>query len=624
MPDLGWYFHRFQAMGPGEILWRVSQKLIQYKEKRQFGNSYLSVVDHVFNNSLSSLSFNPEKLGLEFSKENHSILTDIYLPGGYDYRAYLKSWNAGFQTENVWPDTFSYGLSYKQNDAVGDARTNWELNRHFQFALLAKAYYVSGEVRFLEELKDLFVDWCTRNAFLRGISWTSTMEVAIRSISWMYALAFLDKSDCDDTKMKESFRVGILNMVAYVNDHYSRGSSANNHLLVEATSIGLAGLAFEKQEWVDLAYGILDEELEKQNYADGVNKEMSLHYQTFGMEAYLLFIHAYEKSCGKKVPDRWRDMLRKQAEFVAHSVWRDSVVCEFGDDDAGKILDLTGSKWEHWKYILQFCSLELGTRYDSFDVVNENISWLFTAGQIKGVQDCERYDSTHSRSFVEGGYSFLRDLSDKVLVGIDHAPLGFGAIAAHGHADALSFQMIVNGRPVFADPGTYIYHCDIESRNLFRKTVSHNALAVDGKDQSEMLGAFMWGRKNEVILEKSVLSEDVDYVSATENGYSPVLHERCFEFDKREDVLVIRDRLTEDCSWVFSLVVDPGCEVCETGDSVEITSGTDRVSVSFSSAVGEIRIENGHVSKEYGARTLCKVARFYGKGDGLVTRIEIK
>ncbi len=31
---------------------------------------------------------------------------------------------------------------------------------------------------------------------------------------------------------------------------------------------------------------ILSEELPKQNYKDGVNKELSLHYQTFGMEAY--------------------------------------------------------------------------------------------------------------------------------------------------------------------------------------------------------------------------------------------------------------------------------------------------------------------------------------------------
>lgn len=37
--------------------------------------------------------------------------------------------------------------------------------------------------------------------------------------------------------------------------------------------------------------------------------------------------------------------------------------------------------------------------------------------------------------FKEGGNTFLRDGQDRVLIGIDHAALGFGSIAAHGHAD---------------------------------------------------------------------------------------------------------------------------------------------------------------------------------------------
>ena len=57
-----------------------------------------------------------------------------------------KNWHAGFQTANQWPDEFSYFLDYKQRDDIGDARTNWELNRHFQFALLAKNYFVSHDM----------------------------------------------------------------------------------------------------------------------------------------------------------------------------------------------------------------------------------------------------------------------------------------------------------------------------------------------------------------------------------------------------------------------------------------------------------------------------------------------
>ena len=40
----------------------------------------------------------------------------------------------------------------QSRDGRAEARTNWELNRHFQFALLAKAYYATGEEK-LEYIK---------------------------------------------------------------------------------------------------------------------------------------------------------------------------------------------------------------------------------------------------------------------------------------------------------------------------------------------------------------------------------------------------------------------------------------------------------------------------------------
>lgn len=84
-------------------------------------------------------------------------------------------------------------MNYKQRDDIGDARTNWELNRHFQFALLAKAYFVSGDRQYADSLEELFTDWNEKNSFLHGISWTSAMEVAIRCIQWTIALSFLQK-----------------------------------------------------------------------------------------------------------------------------------------------------------------------------------------------------------------------------------------------------------------------------------------------------------------------------------------------------------------------------------------------------------------------------------------------
>ena len=98
---------------------------------------------------------------------------------------------------------------------------------------------------YYEQLTGKVTAWCQENPFLHGISWTSAMELAIRSINWMYASAFLKASGKD----LPALRIGAINMVDYLTHHYSRYSSANNHLLVEATAIGLAGYTYQYEQW---------------------------------------------------------------------------------------------------------------------------------------------------------------------------------------------------------------------------------------------------------------------------------------------------------------------------------------------------------------------------------------
>ncbi len=93
-------------------------------------------------------------LGIYFGNRNYSVNTSIHLLGGYDYNYYKKDWaNRFFKRRIAGMARFGYYLNYKQRDDIGDARTNWELNRHFQFALLAKGYFVSGDRQYADSLE---------------------------------------------------------------------------------------------------------------------------------------------------------------------------------------------------------------------------------------------------------------------------------------------------------------------------------------------------------------------------------------------------------------------------------------------------------------------------------------
>lgn len=535
---LQWYFNRLRAMSLREVGWRVSQQVMQRRERRRFAAgqevaSGLFYDDSGFDSGVEAAEcFNAGFLGIRFGVVPEGFRRGAVprLLGGFRYGDFAGRWHAAFQTAGEWPTVPSYELDYKQSP-IGDARCNWELNRHFQWPLMAAEYCVTRDGMVLARLQEEFADWSRRNPFLWGISWTSVMETAIRSVSWMLTLAFLKESGVSGSFPGE-LATGILNMAGYVVRHRSRHSSANNHLLVEMTAVGLAGLAFGREGWVRLATSTLGRELERQNSPDGVNLEMSLHYHAFVMEAYLLLMRGL-RVAGREVPQRWRDMLGRMAEFVCHSMVGDTAAMEFGDADEGKIIDLAGDgSASYYNYVLQLASLETGRRFSTFDVPEPTVEWLYSPEEIEVSLSLPAYDASGSRTFEDGGYTFLRSVDGRVVVGIDHAPLGFGSIAAHGHADAMSFQLYCDGRPVLVDSGTYLYHMKNRERDAMRGELAHNTVCHAGHPQSQMLGAFLWGKRAETAIKHGVVpDEDVQTVEIEGKTFDGCRMHRRMAFD---------------------------------------------------------------------------------------------
>mgnify|MGYP004509038603 FL=1 len=611
MADIMWLIRRLKAMSVPEVTWRVSQKLLQKKEKKKFEPHKLAVTKTLFNKNLKDLHMNADKMHLNLENKEFSLNRTIPLLGGYDYEVYRKQWDAGFQTNNNWPKKFSYSLEYKQRDDIGDARTNWELNRHFQFALLAKDYYVSKDIKFLNEFQELFENWNNENPFLYGISWTSVMEVAIRVSNWCYAYCFLSYCEYVSESILKELETGIINMTDYIANHYSRYSSANNHLIVEAYAIGQSGVLLNYKPWIDLAVQILTKEFPLQNYSDGVNKELSLHYQSFYMEAVGLMMRLLRKN-NIVVPYEWSEWLGKMCHYLRDCLGEHGEVVEFGDNDEGKILDLCGEHYNHYEYVLGLLSCQLSENYIMVNNEYENLCWLFTEQDVKRANENRQYRPQGSVCYKEGGNSILRSDDGRILIGVDHAALGFGSIAAHGHADALSFQLYVDGMPIFVDPGTYIYHCDLESRNDFRRTKNHNTICIDGKDQSEMLGAFLWGRKAKCDLLQYTDNEEHILLSAQHNGYDGIKVKRTFDFDK-ENKLMIIDSIEGNCEGYGTLILHPDCRCRLVEPNIaEVLCGDRVIQISVDENL-KFEMASGWFSSSYGNKIETNILRYLFK-----------
>ena len=75
--------------------------------------------------------------------------------------------------------------------ALGDSKVIWELNRHQWLVGLGCAYRLSGDERYAVAAVDSIGEWIAANPPGLGVNWASSLEVALRLISWCWAAVLL-------------------------------------------------------------------------------------------------------------------------------------------------------------------------------------------------------------------------------------------------------------------------------------------------------------------------------------------------------------------------------------------------------------------------------------------------
>ena len=123
---------------------------------------------------------------------------------------------------------------------VGDHKVTWELNRHQHLVTLAKAWLLTRDDKYVLKLTAQWRSWVKANPYPLGINWGSTLEVAFRSLSWVW----LDHLLAGSPSYIE-FRTELLQALAfhgrYIERYLSTYFSPNTHLLGEAVAMFFLG-----------------------------------------------------------------------------------------------------------------------------------------------------------------------------------------------------------------------------------------------------------------------------------------------------------------------------------------------------------------------------------------------
>lgn len=433
---------------------------------------------------------------------------------------------------------------------TGDKKIIWELNRHQHFFTLGAAFQLSGDEKYVAAFVRQLESWIEENPPGIGINWASSLEVAFRTMSWVWALNFFKDSTSVTPeiffKALKSLHLHGQHIEKYLSTYYS----PNTHLTGEALGLYYLGTQFpffkRAEHWRKLGDEILMQELDRQILPDGVYFEQATWYQRYTTDFYTHFLILKSLQEKEKTPEKLTEKLQSALDFLMYVTRPDGTIPIIGDDDGGRMLPLANVESNDFRGALAIGAVIFNRADYKFvaEEVSEEILWLLGKPGVDVFQEITaQKPAKKSIAFENGGYYILRDgweRSDNYLL-IDCGEIGSLA-GGHGHADTLSLELAVHGKTLLVDSGTYSYHESEETRRYFRSAEAHNSLMIDGLSSSETGSKFNWRTRANAHKKSWISQERFDFFEGSHDGYKSLAadYKRSILFLKN-DYWIIRD-----------------------------------------------------------------------------------
>lgn len=374
----------------------------------------------------------------------------------------------------------------------GDIKVIWELNRFGFVYDLVRAYWRMGDESFAETFWALLEDWRSKNPPNAGVNWKCGQEVAFRMMAWIFGMhGFLDARCTTDARLRQ-----LLELVACsaarieANIGYAL-SQKNNHAVSESAGLWACGVVFPElhgaKGWRDEGKRLFKRCVLDLIYDDGSFTQHSVNYHRVLLHL-CLWVCALGESAGDPLDEEVKQRIMSAIDWLDRLVvGNDGEVPNYGANDGALVFALTNCRYDDFRPVVQAASLVLtGEPRFPDGPWNEETLWF------GGVERLPKGRGSLSRCVPElqadlGGYYVLRADHGAVFV---RCPQEF--YHRPGQADLLHVDLWWRGRNIATDAGTFSYNSEGPWDNGLVHTRVHNTVCVEGNDQMEKAGRFMF------------------------------------------------------------------------------------------------------------------------------------
>lgn len=420
-------------------------------------------------------------------------------------------WNCLGASDQRWPnEPFWWQIDIRTDKRIGDVKWTWELGRHRDLVVLARAAFLDPGGVWPDQLAARLRWWFTATPAERGIHWYSNLEIALRAIAWAQVYALCSELLPGDVIDEMALHVSRARRHLLVDFPYTASSMRNNHLLGDA--LGLIAIAAftgsgPERRLSRIAERSFSGQIERHMRPDGSMIEDSLSYHRFVMEMLAVKVKLGDHSASTV------DALRGAALHLERMGVLDGPVPQWGDWDEGRVLassgdglDLAGST-ALGLVLTESCSD--AQWWSDFD----EVAWYVqppAAGQTSTAKAPARPPIT-----VTAGGGITR-----VTAGDWNVWLKCGTGPSHQHADLTHVSARRGDTWVLVDPGTGTYNGELSIRNAFRTSRAHNGLRIGGEEMFVPHRAFRWLTSANTYAGPPVVTDGAVVVWAVHDAYT--------------------------------------------------------------------------------------------------------
>lgn len=367
----------------------------------------------------------------------------------------------------------------------GDIKGVWELSRLGWMVPLA-AGAAKESSRDLSLLEEHLNDWGAANPPYLGRNWKCGQEASLRVLHLACVLAILQQDSDPLPAFVDLVDLHLKRIAPTVG--YALGQD-NNHGTSEASALFVGGAILSRAgRRVGASYQrqgrkMLENRARTLVMPDGSFSQYSTNYHRLMLDA-LWFCEFWRRrhdlapfsaTLTKRMAaaSRWLRVMMDDAS---------GDVPVIGASDGARIFPLRAGEYRDYRPTVQIaCSLFCGQR------ALPSGSWDDLASALHIELPDQVMGQPTGRTFDDGGWHVIR--TDKAVAVMRFPRFDFRP----SHADALHFDLSVDGTNFLRDAGTFSYNADTMADGDFAATRFHNTVEFDRSDQMPRVSRFLFG-----------------------------------------------------------------------------------------------------------------------------------